>query len=153
MAPDTRTTEIKRLEESIELTKRETNHKYELLVTLVKEQGQKLNTTTDCHGTQIEDIKNLLSGLAQQLEFVMQRIPFAAGGSSQGRDKQAAHQNKSIGRPSYFNEGRPAVFKVHRPKHLFPVFREDDVHRWLYKCNQYFEIKDIEDFEKLKLSS
>ena len=41
--------------------------------------------------TQIEDLKNLLSGLAQQLEFVMQRIPFAAGESSQGRDKQAAH--------------------------------------------------------------
>jgi hypothetical protein len=34
----------------------------------------------------------------------MQRIPFAEGESSQGRDKQAAHQNKSIGRPSYFNE-------------------------------------------------
>jgi hypothetical protein len=51
MAPDTRTAEIKRLKESVELTKRETNHKYELLVTLVKEQGQKLDTTIDCHGT------------------------------------------------------------------------------------------------------
>jgi hypothetical protein len=51
MAPETRTAEIKRLKESIELTKRETNHKYELLVTLVKEQGQKLDTTIDCHGT------------------------------------------------------------------------------------------------------
>jgi hypothetical protein len=29
----------------------------------------------------------------------------------------------------------------------------DDVHRWLYKCNQYFGIEDIEDFEKLKLAS
>ena len=135
------------------MTKRETNHKYKLLVTLVKEQGQKLNTTTDCHRTQIEDIKNLLSGLAQQLEFVMQRILFAAGESSQGRDKQAAHQNESIGKPSYFYEGRPAVFKVYKPKHLFPVFRGDDVHRWLYKCNQYFEIEDIEDSEKLKLAS
>jgi hypothetical protein len=153
MAPDTRTAEIKRLEESVELTKRETNHKYELLVTLVKEQGQKLDTITDCHGTQIEDIKNLLSGLAQQLEFVMQRIPFAAGESSQGRDKQVAYQNESTGRPGYSNEGRPAAYKVHRPKHLFPVFGGDDVHRWLYKCNQYFEIEDIEDPEKLKLAS
>jgi hypothetical protein len=88
----------------------------------VKEQGQKLDTTIDYHGTQIEDIKNLLSGLTQQLEFVMQRIPFAAGESSQGRDKQTAHQNESTGRPSYSNEGRPAAYKVHRPKHLFPVF-------------------------------
>ena len=57
----------------------------------------------------------------------MQRIPFTAGESSQGRDKQAAHQNKSTGRPSYSNEGRPAAYKVHRPKHLFPVFGGDDV--------------------------
>ena len=27
------------------------------------------------------------------------------------------------------------------------------MHRLLYKCNQYFEIEDIEDFEKLKLAS
>jgi len=80
----------------------------------------------------------------------MQRIPFAVGESSQGREKQAAHQNESTGRPIYSNEGRPAAYKVHRPKHLFPVFGGDDVHRWLYKCNQYFE---IEDFEKLKLAS
>jgi hypothetical protein len=103
--------------------------------------------------TQIEDLKNLLSGLAQQLEFVMQRIPFAAGESSQGRDKQVVYQNESTGRPSYSNEVRPAAYKVHRPKHLFSVFGGDDVHRWLYKCNQYFEIEDIKDPKKLKLAS
>jgi hypothetical protein len=80
----------------------------------------------------------------------MQRIPFAVGESSQGREKQTVHQNESTGKPIYLNEGRPAAYKVHRPKHLFPVFGRDDVHRWLYKCNQYFE---IEDFEKLKLAS
>jgi hypothetical protein len=80
----------------------------------------------------------------------MQRIPFAVRESSQGREKQTVHQNESTGKPIYLNEGRPAAYKVHRPKHLFPVFGRDDVHRWLYKCNQYFE---IEDFEKLKLAS
>ena len=27
------------------------------------------------------------------------------------------------------------------------------MHRWLYKCNQYFEIEDIKDSKKLKLAS
>ena len=27
------------------------------------------------------------------------------------------------------------------------------MHRWLYKCNQYFEIEDIEESDKLKLAS
>jgi len=75
MAPDTRTTEIKRLEDYIESAKREANTKYDQLVNLMKDQGQKWDHTTKNHEAQIGGIKDLLHGLTQQLELVMQRFP------------------------------------------------------------------------------
>nr|TKR85210.1 hypothetical protein D5086_0000250100 [Populus alba] len=120
MAPDTRTTEIKRLEDSIESVKREANTKYDKLVSIMKDQGQKWDHTANTHEAQIEGNKDLLHGLTQQLELVMQR---------------------------------PSNYKIHRPKHLFPVFEGEDVHRWLYKYNQYFDIEDIDESDELKLAS
>ncbi|KAL3596164.1 hypothetical protein D5086_007801 [Populus alba] len=113
MAPETRTAEIKRLEDSIESAKREANTKYDQLVNLMQDQGE----------------------------------------ASHNRDKHSAYQLEPSFRPSYATEGRQSHYKVHRPKHLFPVFEGEDVHRWLYKCNQYFEIEDIEESDKLKLAS
>jgi len=57
----------------------------------MKDQGQKLDHTINNHEAQIGDIKKLLSGLTQQLKFVMQRFPLASGESSQSRDKHATH--------------------------------------------------------------
>jgi len=67
MAPDTRIAKIKMLEDSIDSAKREANQKYDQLITLLKEQGQKLTHTTDNHRAQIGDIKNMISGLTQQI--------------------------------------------------------------------------------------
>ena len=55
---------------------------------------------------------------------------------------------------NYFGcEGGFNHHRVHSPKRDFLVFEVKDVHKWLYKCNQYFEVEDIEDSEKLKLAS
>lgn len=82
---------LQRLEDSIDLAKRKANHKYDKLITLMKDQGQKLDHTTDNHEAQIRDIKKLLSSLMQQLKFVIQRFPLASRESSQRRDKHATH--------------------------------------------------------------
>jgi hypothetical protein len=44
-------------------------------------------------------------------------------------------------------------YKFHKPRRDFPSFEGEDVHKWLYKCNQYFEIEEVPDAEKLKLAS
>jgi len=119
----------------------------------MKDQGQKWDHITNNHEAQIGGIKDLLHGLTQQLESVMQRFPPSLGESSHSRDKHAAYQTEPSSRPSYSTEGRPLNYKVHRPKHLFPMFEGEDVHRWLYKCNQYFDIEDIDESDKLKLAS
>ena len=40
-----------------------------------------------------------------------------------------------------------------KPKRDFPSFNGDDVHKWLFRCNQYFKIVEMNDFEKLKQTS
>lgn len=44
-------------------------------------------------------------------------------------------------------------YKVHKPKRDSSSFDGEDVHKWIYKCNQYFEIIKIDENEKLKLGS
>lgn len=40
----------------------------------------------------------------------------------------------------FMKEITPLNYKVHKPKHDFHNFDDDDVHKWLYKCNRYFDI-------------
>nr|TKS15571.1 hypothetical protein D5086_0000032660 [Populus alba] len=45
------------------------------------------------------------------------------------------------------------ILQGHKPKRNFPTFEGDEVHKWLYKCNQYFDLKEIAEQDKLKLAS
>jgi hypothetical protein len=47
------------------------------------------------------------------------------------------------------NKGTPSFYKPRKPKQEFPVFEGIDVHKWIYKCNQYFDV----EHKKLKLAS
>jgi len=44
-------------------------------------------------------------------------------------------------------------YKIHKPRRDFPCFDGEDVHKWLYKCNQYFDMEEIKGAEKVKLAS
>ena len=44
-------------------------------------------------------------------------------------------------------------YKFHKPKSDFPSFKGEDIHKWLYKYNQYLEIYEIQEPEKHKLGS
>lgn len=44
-------------------------------------------------------------------------------------------------------------YKVFKPKRDFLSFDGDDVYKWLYQCNQYFEIEEILEVNKLKLAT
>lgn len=50
-------------------------------------------------------------------------------------------------------EGSQGSYRAHKPKRNFPTFEGDEVHKWLYKCNQYFDLEEIAEQDKLKLAS
>jgi len=91
--------------------------------------------------------------MAQQLEFTLQKISQAQGSSSSSRERPPLQPDKVDVRNREIREDRVATYKVHKPKHFFPTFNVGDVHKWLFKCTQYFEIEEVADSEKLEIPS
>jgi len=91
--------------------------------------------------------------MAQQLELALHKLSPNTGNSSQGRDKQVSGMEGYESRHRSSQEERIPSYKIHKPKHFFPTFNGEDVHRWLYKCAQYFEIEEIANTDKLRITS
>jgi hypothetical protein len=70
----TRVTDLKRIEDFIAAVSQDHSQKYELLVDMLKGQILKLNQTIENQGGQINDIRNMMGTMAQQLEFTLQNI-------------------------------------------------------------------------------
>lgn len=73
--------------------------------------------------------------------------------TSAAKDKQTAYSGTSMARPHLFGEGEQSQLKTHKPRLDFPNFDGVEVHKWLYRCNQYFDIKKTEKSKRLKLTS
>jgi len=91
--------------------------------------------------------------MAQQLELALHKLSPHTGSPSQGRDKQVSGMEGYESRHRSSQEERIPSYKIHKPKHFFPIFNGEDVHRWLYKCAQYFEIEEIANTDKLRIAS
>jgi len=153
MPPDTRAANLKHIEDSIVAVSQDHNLKYELMVDLLKGQNVKLDQTIANQGAQIKDIKSIMGTMAQQLELALHKLSLNTGSSSQGRDKQVSVMEGYESRHMSSQEERIPSYKIHKPKHFFPTFNGEDVHRWLYKCAQYFEIEEIANIDKLRIAS
>ena len=91
--------------------------------------------------------------MAQQLELALHKLLPNTGSPSQGRDKQVLGMEGYESRHKSSQEERIPPYKIHKPKHFFPTFNGEDVHRWLYKYAQYFEIEEIANTDKLRIAS
>lgn len=90
MPPDTRTTDLKRIEDSIAAVSQDHNLKYELMADLLKGQNVKLDQTIANQGAQIRDMQGIMSTMAQQLDLALHKLSSHSGSPSQGRDKQVS---------------------------------------------------------------
>jgi len=82
MPPDTRSSEFKRMEESITAVRQDSGQKYEMLMDMLKGQGIKLDQTIENQGAQINDIRNMMGTMAQQIEFTLLKLSHTPGDSS-----------------------------------------------------------------------
>ena len=71
----------------------------------------------------------MMGTMAQQLEFTLQKISQAPGSSSLSRDKQPLYSDRADLRSKELREDRFVTYKVHKPKHSFPIFNGEDVHK------------------------
>lgn len=84
---------------------------------------------------------------------MLQKLHASLWESNSNRDQLPASQANLTTRTSWHCGGEQFSYKSHTPKHDFPSFEGEDVYKWLYKCNQYFEVEEIQEFDKLKLTS
>jgi hypothetical protein len=120
---------------------------------MLKGQTLKLDQTIENQGGQINDIRNMMGTMAQQLEFTLQKISQAPGSSSHSRERQPLNPERATIRNKELREDIVPTYKVNKPKHFFPTFNGEEVHKWLFKCTQYFKIEEVADFEKLQITS
>ena len=82
MPPDTRSSEFKRMEESITVVRQDSGQKYEMLMDTLKGQSIKLDQTIENQGAQINDIRNMMGTMAQQIMFTLLKLSHTPGDSS-----------------------------------------------------------------------
>ena len=72
--------------------------------------------------------------MAHQIEFTMLKLSQALGSSSHNPERLIPSMEGMEVRNKEPYEDRMSSYKVHRPKHFFPIFNGEDVHKWLFKC-------------------
>jgi hypothetical protein len=124
-----------------------------MLMDTLKGQGIKLDQTIENQGAQINDIRNMMGTMAQQIEFTLLKLSHTPGDSSHNMARHTPNPEGAEGRNKGLQEDRIPSYRVHKPKHFFPTFNGEDLHKWLFKCTQYFEMEDVADSEKLQIAS
>nr|TKS08041.1 hypothetical protein D5086_0000106910 [Populus alba] len=111
MPPETRSTDLKRIEESLAAVSQDHAQKYELLIDMFKGQSLKLDQTIENQGGQIHDIRNMMGTMAQQLEFTLQKLSQATGSSSSNRERPQLHPDRVEMRNKEIKEDKAATYK------------------------------------------
>lgn len=72
---------------------------------------------------------------------LLQKLHLTAEESSTAMETQGVQNHDSMSNACCNCIDNHHSYKVYRPKCDFPSFDGDDVYKWLYKYNQYFEIR------------
>ena len=147
MPPDTRTQDLRRLEESLQSANKEHAAKYEQVTKLLEVYGQKMES----HEVKFGEIKDLISGLTFQQSSFLQKLSLGRGEPIANHEQPGCSNGAT--RNNWTREADQHSRQVHRPRRDFPSFNGDNVYQWLFRCNQYFEITEMNDSEKLKQAS
>ena len=146
MAHDTMSQDMKKLEGALATANKEQAQWNDKMARMFEQQGQQ-QLSSD---TRLLRLEELISGISLQQNTLLQKLQLPTGETSSNQEHPRNSQEGMIGRNDWQYGGH---YKFHKPKRDFPAFEGEDVHKWLYKCNQYFEIEEVPDAEKLKLAS
>jgi hypothetical protein len=153
MPLETRSQDLKKLEDSLEVANKEQSARHAQVLTQLETYGQQLHTIKATQDNKIAELKDLISGIAYQQSTLLQRLQTSTLERSPMKDHQDFPQGGSTSNMGYFGEEGPHSYRVHKPRRDFPCFDGEDVHKWLYKCNQYFDMEEIKETEKVRLAS
>jgi len=90
-----------------------------------------METFKEQQGREMEQMRELITGLSRQVFHIASN----SGGSEEG----------SSGNPNH------SLLRLARVE--FPKFLGEDVQGWIYKCDQFFEIDNVDEDVKVRIAS
>nr|TKS06531.1 hypothetical protein D5086_0000121690 [Populus alba] len=124
------------------------------------DQIQQLNDTRADTNIRFRELKEVLNALVFRVDSVLQNTQLVA---NETNPHKASHQQPPASQYTIArdfsvklngnNEGTPPYYSIRRPKREFPVFEGNNVLKWIYKCNQYFDVEEVAEHDKHKLAS
>ncbi|KAH7520728.1 hypothetical protein FEM48_Zijuj08G0176100 [Ziziphus jujuba var. spinosa] len=118
----------------------ETLQQHETSIGQINTNVERINATLK---TMLADLQDLHS---QTLKNAEERLNgnYSTGGPS--FSKPSPHSG--MGQPSNFSEANPTRLKID-----FPRFNSEDPNGWIYRCEQYFKFKLVEESQQVQLAS
>ena len=138
MAPETRSQDVRRMEDSLEAANQRING---------------IEVTVHALSDDMTQLKAMVKEMAIQQGSIKQTLQILAGEASSSQSTRVPQQVAPANNHEWVGDGTQPNFKSRRPRRDFPTFEGEDVHKWLYRCNQYFDLEEIPEMDKLKLAS
>ena len=142
MAPETRSQDFRRIDESLEAANQR-----------ISGLEARMDARMDAQSDDLTQIKLMIKELATQQGFISHTLQSRNGEASSSQDQRPAQDPTPTSQPGWMGEGPQSIYKPRKPRRDFPTFEGEGVHKWLYKCNQYFDLEEIPEGEKLRLAS
>jgi hypothetical protein len=117
---------------------------------MLKGYGQKLENTTSNHEAKFRELKDLISRLAS---LSTKFYPAETITTSNASNQQVNHGGEYTAKTCWTlegSEGTMFIRYINLNEISIILMVINDVHKCLYKCNQYFEMEEIDDSDKVK---
>ena len=137
MAPETRSQDVRRMDDSLEAANQRVNG---------------IEVKLHAQSDDLAQLKAMMKEMANQQISIKQTLQTLAGEASSSQNVRMPQHPTPASNQDWTGEG-PPTYRSRRPMRDFPSFEGEEVHKWLYKCNQYFDLEEIPETDKLKLAS
>ena len=101
----------------------------------------------------LAQLKAMMKEMVTQQISIKQTLQTLVGETSSSQNIRIPQHPASASNQDWIGEGPQSTYRSRRPKRDFPTFEGEEVHKWLYKCNQYFDLEEIPESKKMKLAS
>ena len=122
------------------------------LRTMLEDQNQRLINTCNNNNVNIEqnaksiaELNQLLLGLSMQVAKLVE--------SNENRDSANSHNNGEREHINSESHNRYPNFAARMTKVDFPKFDGTELRSWLYRCNQFFQLDEVTDSQKVRLAA
>ena len=126
MASETRSQDVRRMDDSLEVVNQRING---------------MEVRLDAQSDDLTQIKAMMKEMATQQSFITQALQTLTGEANSSQNNHTSQHLAHTNNPEWLGEGSQSTYKSRRPRRDFPAFEGEDVHKWLYKCNQYFDLE------------